>query len=136
MRSLNGEGILNSEVWLMSECSVEKRRCKRVPVSMALEISTLFKQDNVKVGNVDAPIEIINISKTGIGFVTKSVLPIGYYFNSRIQLGDEDSKFYCVVRIVRREVKTETEFIYGCEFIGLAPVFEHIFDEYEATVEA
>lgn len=120
----------------MSESNIEKRRCKRVPISMALEISALFKQDNVKVGDVDAPIEIINISKTGIGFVTESVLPVGYYFNSRIQLGDEDSKFYCVVRIVRKERRTDSEFLYGCEFIGLAPVFEHIFDEYEASVES
>ena len=121
----------------MSESNnIEMRRCKRVPISMALEISTLFKQDNVKVGNVDAPIEIVNISKTGIGFVTESVLPVGYYFNSKIQLGDVDSKFYCVVRIVRREQIKDNEYMYGCEFIGLAPVFEHIFDEYEAKIEA
>ncbi len=112
----------------------EKRRSRRVPISMALEISTLFKQDNVKVGNVDAPIEIVNISKTGIGFVTQSILPVGYYFNARIQMGAaKESKFYCVVRIVRRE-NLEDNIMYGCEFIGLAPVFEHIFDEYESTI--
>ena len=120
----------------MSESNtIEKRRNKRVPISMALEISTLFKQDNVKVGNVGAPIEIVNISKSGIGFVTESVLPVGYYFNSRIQLGEGDSKFYCVVRIVRREIIDVDKYMYGCEFIGLAPVFEHIFDEYEASIE-
>lgn len=109
----------------------EKRRNRRVPISMQLEISTLFKQDNVKVGNVDAPIEIINISRTGIAFKTQSILPLNYYFNSKIQLGDEDSRFYCVVKIIRREKIDEENTIYGCEFIGFAPVFNHIFDEFE-----
>lgn len=109
----------------------EKRRNKRVPISMQLEISTLFKQDNVKVGNVDAPIEIINISRTGIAFKTESILPINYYFNSKIQLGDEKSRFYCVVKIIRREKVDDRVSVYGCEFIGFAPVFNHIFDDFE-----
>ena len=35
----------------------EQRRSKRIPVYMELEVSSLFKQDNVKVGNIHAPIE-------------------------------------------------------------------------------
>ena len=114
---------------------VEKRRNKRVKISMQLEISTLFKQDNVKVGNVDAPIEIINISRTGIAFKTESILPLNYYFNSKIQLGDENSRFYCVVKIIRKEKIDDKLSIYGCEFIGFAPVFNHVFDEIESQDE-
>lgn len=99
---------------------------------MQLEISTLFKQDNVKVGNVDAPIEVVNISRTGIAFKTESILPLNYYFNSMIEIGDKDSRFYCVVRIIRREKNEQGENIYGCEFIGFAPVLNHVFDELEA----
>lgn len=57
----------------------EQRRNIRIPVKMNLEVSDIFKQDNVKVSNINAPIEVIDICRDGIGFVTKSVLPIGFY---------------------------------------------------------
>lgn len=65
---------------------IEMRREKRWPIELQLEISSLFKQDNVKVENINAPIEVFDVSKAGIGFRTKSVLPIGYYFNARLVL--------------------------------------------------
>lgn len=113
----------------------EKRRSKRLPVELVLEISSLFKQDNVQVIEVHAPIEVTNISKTGIGFLTKSVLPLDYYFNAKIVLGDEESALYTVVKIVRSEAVGKKIFSYGCEFIGMAPVLSYIFDEYEAKLE-
>ena len=53
----------------MSTNRVEQRRSKRIPTKMNLEVSSLFKQDNVKVNNINAPIEVIDISKDGIGFL-------------------------------------------------------------------
>jgi hypothetical protein len=41
----------------------ERRRSKRMPVSLSLEILNLYKQDNVRVENIHAPIEVVNISK-------------------------------------------------------------------------
>ena len=49
----------------MSTNRVEQRRSKRIPTKMNLEVSSLFKQDNVKVNNINAPIEVIDISKDG-----------------------------------------------------------------------
>lgn len=114
----------------------EKRRDKRFPVfSMKLEISSLFKQDNQIIKDIDAPISVHDISKGGIGFLTKSDLPLNFYFNSCIQLGEEDAKLYCVVKIIRREVRSDGDIMYGCELVGLAPVFSYIFDEYEKKLE-
>lgn len=81
---------------------IEMRREKRWPIELQLEISSLFKQDNVKVENINAPIEVFDVSKAGIGFRTKSVLPIGYYFNARLVLGDQGA-LNCVVRIIRQQ---------------------------------
>lgn len=78
---------------------IEMRREKRWPIELQLEISSLFKQDNVKVENINAPIEVFDVSKAGIGFRTKSVLPIGYYFNAGLVLGDQGT-LNCVVRII------------------------------------
>lgn len=112
----------------------EKRRDNRVPAELSLEISSLFKQDYVLIENIDAPIKVMNISKGGIGFVTESLLPIGFYFNACLQLGDKEAKLYCVVKIVRQEEDSETEFKYGCELVGMAPVLIDILEEYEKSI--
>lgn len=109
----------------------EKRKDKRIKVTMNLEISSLFKQDNVCVRNIDAPIHVVDVSRSGIGFETESDLPMGYYFNACIQLGAEDAKLYCVVKILRSMLLENGQKHYGCSFVGLAPVLSYIFDELE-----
>jgi PilZ domain. len=112
----------------------EKRHSRRMPIELNLEISSLFKQENVRVDDVHAPIEVFNISKTGIGFKSTSVLPLNYYFNAKLALGDAESILYCVVRIVRAEAGNDDKTIYGCEFVGLAPVLTSIIEEYEKAL--
>lgn len=110
---------------------VEKRRSKRIPITMDLEVSSLFKQDNVHVKNINAPIEITDISRNGIGFITKSVLPIGFYFNSRLEFEKEKESLNCVVQIVRRKQNDDGTTLYGCEFVGMPSIFDYIFDDIE-----
>ena len=115
---------------------IEKRQEKRLPIDLELEISSLFHQDNVKVENIDAPIEDRDISKSGVGFKSASILPVDYYFNAKLRLGDESSLLYVVVKIIRVARINDNEFFYGCEFIGLAPVLHYIFDSYEQELKA
>ena len=110
----------------------EKRRAKRMPVTLQLEISNLYKQDNVLVSNLHAPIEVVNISKSGIGFRSESILPIGYYFNANINLGTEDT-LHSVVEIIRSQ-PDDNATIYGCEFVGMATILSYIFDEYDHKI--
>ena len=110
----------------------EKRRAKRMPVTLTLEILNLYKQDNVQVSDLRAPIEVINISKTGIAFRTQNVLPIGYYFNASINLGTEET-LHCVIEIMRSHLDGEAT-VYGCEFVGMADVLSYIFDEYDQKI--
>jgi hypothetical protein len=112
----------------------ERRRAKRLPTTLSLEILNLYKQDNVLVSNLHAPIEVINISKTGIGFRCESVLPIGYYFNANINLGNEDTTLHSVVKIVRSQPAEGKMTIYGCEFVGMADILDYIFDEYDQKI--
>lgn len=112
----------------------EKRRDKRISVELNLEISSLFKQDNISVQNIDAPISVIDVSRSGIGFHSISNLPLGFYFNACIQLGKEDAKLYCVVKIIRSTKLDDNRTMYGCEFVGMAPVLSYIFDEFEEAV--
>jgi len=112
---------------------VEMRRAKRWPAKLELEISSLFKQDNVKVENINAPIEVIDISKVGIGFISESVLPVGYYFNARLVLA-EDGALNCVVKILR-QTETEDGYKYGAEIVGAASIMDYVVNDYAATLE-
>ena len=113
----------------------KKRRAKRMQVELNLRISSLFMQDNIKVENIDAPINVIDISKCGIGFITESILPLDYYFNATINLGDENATLYCVVKIIRSKDLEDGMHLYGCELIGVAPVLSYIFDNYERSLQ-
>jgi len=112
----------------------EKRHNKRFPIDLKLDISSLFKQDNIRVDNVQAPIEVIDVSRSGIGFKSESVLPNDFYFNAKLQLGDVDSCLYTVVKIVRQEKMDDNIFLYGAEYIGMPSVLMYIFDEYEEKI--
>ncbi len=111
---------------------IEMRREKRWPAKLELEISSLFKQDNVKVEDINAPIEVFDVSKAGIGFKTKSVLPMGYYFNARLVLCENDA-INCVVRIIRQQ-QVEDGYIYGCEIVGTASIMDYVFNDYAASL--
>ena len=109
---------------------MEKRRSKRIPVEMHLSISTLFRQNNVSITDIDSPITVENISKEGIGFTSKSIFPLDYYFNAELKLGGDNSNLYCVIRIMRCEPLDNGEFSYGCQIVGLSPSLDYIFDDY------
>lgn len=110
----------------------EKRKFKRLPVQMKLEISSLFKQDNIMLSDIDAPIQVSDISRGGIGFTSASNLPLGFYFNACIQMGEaDDAKLYCVVKIIRKDAQADGMNSYGCELVGVAPVLSYIFEDYE-----
>ncbi len=108
----------------------EKRRAKRLPIKLSLEISDLYKQDYVHVININAPIKVLDISKAGIGFSSESKLPIGYYFNASINLGEKET-LHSVIKIIRSQPLEDNLTMYGCEFIGMAEVLSFIFDAYE-----
>ncbi|MDF2538574.1 MAG: hypothetical protein K0S76_1595 [Herbinix sp.] len=108
----------------------ERRKAKRLPATLSLEISNLYKQDNVQVSNLNAPIEVTDISKTGIGFRSESVLPVAYYFNANIQFGAEDT-LHSVVKIIRSQPEAGNVTTYGCEFVGMADVLSYLFDDYD-----
>ncbi len=114
---------------------VEMRREKRWPVELHLEITSLFKQDNVRVENINAPIEVTDVSKAGIGFKTESLLPVDYYFNARLVLAKKDA-LNCVVRIIRQQkLENEPGYLYGCEIVGAASIMDYVINDYAATLQ-
>ena len=84
------------------------------------------------VNNLNAPIEVVDISRNGIGFRSASILPLGFYFNARLDFGNNKA-LNCVVRIIRQNLVEDGMIHYGCELVGLPPVFDYIFDEVEES---
>ncbi len=106
----------------------EKRRHERLPLTLELNISQLFKQDYELISDINEGIEVKNISKSGIGFICRHELPLNYYFDADIQLSEE-KHFFAVLKIVRIE-KHEDKYFIGCEFVGLADILSARVDLY------
>ena len=111
----------------------ERRKNRRLPIKLEIEIDKLFKQDNKIIHDINESIEVINISKTGIGFLCKDELPLEYYFNAKIEF-NEVKYFYCVLKIIRKE-SAEDSNLFGCEFVGLAEFLASKVDEYETLLD-
>jgi c-di-GMP-binding flagellar brake protein YcgR len=111
----------------------ERRRNKRLPLKLELNISALFKQDNLGITNLDEQIEVMDISKSGVGFKCKDELPLNYYFDAKIELTQEKF-FYGVLKIVRVEKQEDSYFI-GAEFVGLAEILSKNIEAYGQEVE-
>ncbi len=110
----------------------DKRKSKRLPVNINLEIESLYQAGDEVLKDINDRVTLINVSKTGIGLISDEELPIGHYFNAKITIDDE-KMFYSVLRIVRNQ-KINNGFIIGCEFVGLADVLSDSIDEYEKEI--
>lgn len=113
----------------------EKRKHKRLPVKMKLEVSNLFKQEGISLDNLDAQIEVVDISKSGLGFTSESKLPIHYYFNATIKFDYSSEIILAVLKILRSDAISPTTYRYGCEFVGLPSMYDHLFDRYGESCE-
>ncbi|MCM1286724.1 MAG: PilZ domain-containing protein [Clostridium sp.] len=108
----------------------EKRKYERLPIKLKLEVSNLFKQDGINIDALDAEIEVFDISKAGIGFMSASKLPVDYYFNATIEFVGTDEIILSVVKILYETPIGNAGYRYGCEFVGLPSMYHHLFDEY------
>lgn len=112
----------------------EKRRFQRLPITLTLEVSSLFNQnEEVNIGN--AEFNVFDISKVGIGFTTTTKIPLEYYFNATIHFDDSGDCLKYVVKVIRTEVLENGEYLYGCEFVGFASIYDYLFDQYETTLQ-
>lgn len=112
----------------------EKRKYTRLPIKLKLEVSNLFKQDGIKIDSLDTEIEVFDISKAGIGFMSESKLPTGYYFNATLEFENTDEIILSVVKILYASAIGDAGYRYGCEFVGLPSMYDHIFEEYAESL--
>lgn len=109
---------------------MERRREKRFPFEITLTIEELYKQDNVRIEDINETFQVVDLSKSGVGFVCEHELPLEFYFNAKITI-DTKNHFYSVAKIIRKESESETTYHYGCEFVGLADILTSVIEDLE-----
>lgn len=109
----------------------EKRLDKRIPIGMSLSISDLYKDGVDTIMDLDSAIEITDISARGLGFISKCVLPIGYYFIADIEVSRELPQIITDVRVVRSNAIDKETYHYGAEFIAVSPSVRKMLTKYE-----
>ena len=109
----------------------EKRLDRRIPIGMSLSISDLYKDGVDAIVDLESSIQITDISSRGIGFISKCVLPIGYYFIADIEVSSELPQIITDVRIVRSNAIDKENILYGAEFVSVSPSVKKMLEKYE-----
>ncbi len=91
---------------------VERRKEPRYDLAVKITMSRLDKQNDERI-----QVEVLDISRTGIGFLSGQELENGAVYQAEIKIwtGDTIKAFIEVVRVSRQEGGT----IYGGIFIGM-----------------
>lgn len=105
----------------------ERRRSRRMELDAKLLVKRLDGGSEEEV-----IIEVIDISKTGIGFNCKKALTIGAVYEAYLTIWTKEI-IHCFIEIVRIEKKADT-FMYGGIFIGMPEMDMKRIETYE-TIE-
>ena len=94
----------------------EKRKHKRLELDVTVELERL-DEDGVTTLRY-SHVEVVDISRTGIGFKAGQRLEVGSHYNTKIQIWTKEV-VDAVIEIVRRDALPEGGYKYGCRFIGM-----------------
>lgn len=115
----------------------EKRWSKRMEINATIKLKTIRNEKMLfEPKQEEFEVDVINISKGGMAFRTKELLPLNSYYDAKVILWTKDS-FNAVLEIIRMENEdVEGDITYGCKFIGLNPAEQFKIDVYEIVNES
>ena len=94
----------------------EKRNSRRLELDVTVELERIDDSDGITTLKL-VHVDITDLSKSGIGFVSKAKLALGSYYNTKLQIWTKES-IEAVIEIVRCE-ETEDGYHYGAKFVGM-----------------
>ncbi len=94
----------------------EKRNSRRLDLDVTVELERIDDTDGVTTLKL-VHVDITDLSKSGIGFVSKAKLDLGSYYNTKLQIWTKES-IEAVIEIVRCE-EIDDGYHYGAKFIGM-----------------
>jgi len=96
----------------------ENRKSKRIGMSVKIKLRAI-QSDVSMVSPVEGmEVDVVNISKDGMGFKTEKILTFNGLYDTEIILANGE-KFSSIIKIVRMENEGEPEILYGCHFVGI-----------------
>lgn len=107
----------------------ERRKAKRTELTSKLLMKRL---DNQKTEEVD--IEVVDVSKSGVGFTCKEPLAIGAIYEAYLTIWTKEV-LHAVLEIVRIEKKEDT-IAYGAVFVGLPEMDAFRIQTYQTVEES
>lgn len=107
----------------------ERRKAKRMELTSKLLMKRL---DNQKTEEVD--IEVLDVSKSGVGFTCKEPLTIGAIYEAYLTIWTKEV-LHAVLEIVRIEKKEDT-IAYGAVFVGLPEMDAFRIETYQTVEES
>ena len=93
----------------------EKRLHKRTDLNNKLHLELIETQNGRKLEPFE--VNIIDVSSEGIGFRCDEQLMIGEVFNGELELWTKQ-KIQVILKVIRSSVE-ETDYSYGCIFVGM-----------------
>ena len=94
----------------------EKRNSRRLDLDVTVELERIDDNKGIttlKLVNVD----VTDLSKSGIGFTSKTKLDLDSYYNTKLQIWTKET-IEAVIEIVRCE-EIDDGYHYGAKFIGM-----------------
>lgn len=108
--------------------TTERRKSKRMQMESKLVIKRLDGGTSEEVN-----IEVVDISKTGVGFVCSSPLLIGAVYESFLTIWTKEV-LHAFLQVVRIELKDDTYF-YGATFVGMPEMDAARIETYQTLSE-
>ena len=97
----------------------EKRRHKRLDLDVSLQLERLDEDGVTTLKYVH--VDVTDISRSGLGFISKQELAIGSFYDTKIQIWTKEV-VDAVIEIVRCDRQHDDTYKYGCIFIGMTDV--------------
>lgn len=106
----------------------DRRKDKRTSLESTLIIRRIDSEEMTEV-----PIEISDVSKSGIGFSCSETLEIGAVYESNLTIWTKEV-IHAFLMIVRIEMKEEG-FLYGASFVGMPELDQKRIEVYQTIHE-
>lgn len=104
---------------------LERRKAKRMELISTITVKPLNDNDVPS----QVVIDVIDVSKTGVGFSSKDLLHIGTVYEAHLTIWTKQT-IHCFLEIIRIE-KTNDGYIYGATFVGMTGMESSRIDIYD-----
>ena len=98
----------------------EKRLSRRHDINVQIRLNKLKSPNAEQLDQNEYEVEVVNISKDGLGFKSKEQFMVGAFYDAKVVLWTKET-FSTVVEIVRAEELSDSSKLFGCRFIGILP---------------